>query len=141
MPAFRVFSIRAEPLRPEVVPLLAGFRIGRGGWYALEELADDVFRWVNNDAEIVVTDPDVKTLDLEAAPGPALGAKPLTLDVLDGGESFARFVVESRRRLSLELPASGPAPYSITLHTENGGAARPGYQRVLNFRLFHIPPA
>ena len=141
MPTFRVFSMLAEPLRPEVVPLLAGFRIGRGGWYGLEDLASDVFRWVNNDAEIVVTNPDAKTLELEVAPGPALGMRPLMLDVLERGEPFAHFVIDSRRRLSLELPDSGSVPYPITLHIQNGGAARPGYPRVLNFRLFHIPPA
>jgi hypothetical protein len=139
VPAFRVFRIRAEPLRPEVVPLLAGFRIGRGGWYVLEQTVGDVFRWVNNDAEIVVTNADAKVLELDAAPGPGLGSKPLMLKVLDRGEEFARFVIESRRRIALDLPDSRPVPYPITLHAEIGGAPLPGNQRILNFRVFHIP--
>ena len=137
---FRVFSIRAEPLRPEVVPLLAGFRIGRGGWYNLEETFGDVFRWVNNDAEIVVMDAGAKVLELDAAPGPGLGAEPLTLKALDRGEELARFVIASRRRIALDLPNSREVPYPITLHAENGGAPLPGNQRTLNFRVFHIPP-
>jgi hypothetical protein len=140
MPAFRVFSIRAEPLRPEVVPLRAGFRVGRGGWYNLEESAGEVFRWVNDDAEIVVTNAGAKALELDAAPGPALGSKPLTLDVLDRGEQLARFVIGSRQRIALDLPDSREVPYSISLHVENGGAPLPGNQRTLNFRVFHIPP-
>ena len=139
-PAFRVFSIRAEPLRPEVVPLLAGFRIGRGGWYILEESAGDVFRWVNNDAEIVVTDAGAKVLELDAAPGPGLGAEPVALSVLDRGEELARFAIASRRRIAFDLPDSREVPYPITLHVENGGAPLPGNQRILNFRVFHIPP-
>ena len=139
-PAFRIFSIRAEPLRPEVVPLLAGFRIGRGGWYVLEETVGDVFRWVNNDAEIVVTDAAAKVLELDAAPGPGLGAEPLALKVLDRGEELARFVIASRRRIALDLPDSREVPYPITLHAENGGAPLAGNQRILNFRVFHIPP-
>jgi hypothetical protein len=139
-PAFRVFSIRAEPLRPEVVPLRAGFRVGRGGWYNLEESAGEVFRWVNNDAEIVVTNAGAKALELDAAPGPGMGSKPLALDVLDRGEELARFVIGSRQRIALDLPDSREVPYSIMLHVENGGAQLPGNQRILNFRVFHIPP-
>ena len=138
---FRVFDIRAEPLRADVVPLLAGFRIGRGGWYVLEEGGGDVFRWVNNDAEIVVTNAGARILELEAAPGPALGSRPLTLDVLDGGEGLGRFVIGSRQRIEIGLPSSREAPYAITLHVEHGGATLPGNLRTLNFRLFHIPPA
>ncbi|HEY6237357.1 MAG TPA: hypothetical protein VIW69_19815 [Candidatus Elarobacter sp.] len=139
-PAFRVFSIRAEPLRPEVVPLLAGFRIGRGGWYGLEQQAGDVFRWVNNDAEIVVTDAGANVLELDAEPGPALGANALKLDVLARGEELARFVIESRRRITLDVSGSHEVPYPLTLRVENGGAPLPGQPRILNFRVFHIPP-
>ena len=139
-PAFRVFSIRAEPLRPEVVPLLTGFRVGRGGWYILEETAGDVFRWVNNDAEIVVTNAGVKALELDVAPGPSLGAQPLTLKALDRGAELARFVIDSRRRIAVDLPDRREVPYPITLHAENGGAPLPGNLRTLNFRVFHIPP-
>jgi hypothetical protein len=138
---FRVFDIRAEPLRVDVVPLLGGFRIGRGGWYSLEEGGHDVFRWVNNDAEIVVTNADAAILELEAAPGPSLGSAPLTLEVLGRSEKLARFVVGSRQRIEIRLPDAREAPYAITLHVEHGGAALPGNPRILNFRLFHIPAA
>ncbi|HEV2741177.1 MAG TPA: hypothetical protein VGU66_21640 [Candidatus Elarobacter sp.] len=139
-PAFRVFSIRAEPLRPEVVPLLAGFRIGRGGWYGLEQQGGDVFRWVNNDAEIVVTDAGANVLELDAEPGPALGADALKLGVLARGEELARFVIESRRRITLDVSGSHEVPYPLTLRAENGGTPLPGQPRILNFRVFHIAP-
>jgi hypothetical protein len=141
-PNFRVFNLWAQPLRPEVVPLAAGFRLGRGGWYGLEDAGDDAFRWVNNDAEIVVTNAAAKLLELDAEPGPGVGSKPFTLTVLDhAGTELARVLVDARRRFSLHLPEPHEVPYSITLHAEGGGATRPGHPRVLNFRVFHIPPA
>ncbi|HEV3089227.1 MAG TPA: hypothetical protein VGX96_18630 [Candidatus Elarobacter sp.] len=138
--AVRVFGIRAHPLRPEIVPLLAGFRIGRGGWYTLEEAGDEAFRWVNGDAEIVVTEPGARALELDVAPGPALGSRPLTLDVRDGTDRIGRFVLGSRQRIRLELPHARAVPYAIALRAEHRGSARPGHPRVLTFRVFHIPP-
>jgi hypothetical protein len=141
LPSARVFSIRAEPLRPEVVPLLAGFRLGRGGWYVLEETGESTFRWVNDDAEIVVTGAGARTLELDVEPGPALRGEPLTLSVRERDDELARFVIAARRRIEVRLPDERDVPYSIVLHVVHGGMPLPGDQRVLNFRLFHIPPA
>ncbi len=138
---FRVFSIRAEPLRPDVVSFVAGFQIGRGEWYLLEESGNDTFRWVNNDAEIVVTDAGAKTLEVEVEPGPGLRSQPLRLAILGAtGDELTRYVVEARRRISIDLPVSPTVPYAIKLHADGGGATMPGQPRVLNFRVFHIPP-
>jgi hypothetical protein len=137
---FRVFSIRAEPLRPDVVSFVDGFRIGRGGWYHLEETGNDTFRWVNNDAEIVVTDAAATTLEIDAERGPGVRSQPLRLAVLGpDGDELARYVLEARQRISIQLPAPAAVPYAITLHADGGGATMPGQPRVLNFRVFHIP--
>jgi hypothetical protein len=137
---FRVFSISAEPLRPDVVSFVAGFQIGRGGWYHLEEDGSDTFRWVNNDAEIVVTDAGATALEIEAEPGPGLRSQPLRLAIRGpAGDEMAGHVLEERRRISIELPAPPAVPYVITLHADGGGATMPGQPRVLNFRVFHIP--
>jgi hypothetical protein len=140
VPWVRVFGIRAEPLRPDVVPQDAGFTVGGGGWYTLEERGDEAFRWVNNDAEIVVADPHAPRLELDLAPGPARGGRPLELTVLERGEPLARFVAGRRRKITLELPPR-EAPFTVTLHVDGPGETLPGSERVLNFRLFHIPPA
>jgi hypothetical protein len=137
---FRVFSIHAEPLRPDVVSFAAGFQIGRGGWYHLEESGSDTFRWVNNDAEIVVTDAGATVLDIEAEPGPGSRSQPLQLTILGpAGDEIAAHVLDARRRISIELPASAAVPYAITLRARGGGATMPGQPRVLNLRVFHIP--
>lgn len=138
---FRVFSIRAEPLRPDVVPFRDGFRIGRGDWYGLEESGSDTFRWVKNDAEIIVTDARAQTLELEIEPGPGLRSRPLSLSVLGpDGRTLMHGVAEGRRRISIDLPRSESPPYAITLHADGGGSPMPGLSRTLTFRVFHIPP-
>jgi hypothetical protein len=128
--------------RPEVVPLNTGFRIGRGGWYVLEEADGAAFRWVRNDAEIVVTGAGARRLELDVEPGPGMRFAPFVLSVRDErGEQLTSAHVAARRRLEIELPGDARVPYALTLHAEGGGAAVAGYTRILNFRLFHIPPA
>lgn len=120
----------------------AGFRIGRGGWYVLEEAAGAVFRWVRNDAEIVVTDAGARSLELDLEPGPGMRFRPFVLSVRDErGEQLLRAHVPARRRLEIDLPREARVPYALTLHAEGGGMAVAGFTRVLNFRVFHIPPA
>ena len=134
--------IDLEDLRPEVVPFGAGFRIGRGGWYVLEEAEGAVFRWVRNDAQIVVTDAGAASLELDVEPGPGLRFAPFALSVRDErGEELVNAHVAARRRLDIALPRGARVPYALTLHADAGGVAVPGYTRVLNFRVFHIPPA
>jgi hypothetical protein len=131
----------AEAL-PEVVPLSAGFRLGRGGWYVLEEAAGAVFRWVRNDAEILVTDADARTLELELEPGPGMRFGPFVLSVRDErGEELLSTQISSRRRLDIALPEGARVPYALTLHAEGGGVTVAGFTRVLNFRVFQIAPA
>jgi hypothetical protein len=139
-PWARIFAIRAQPLRPDVVPQRAGFSVGGGGWYSVEQPGREPFRWVNNDAEIVVTDLAARRLELDVAPGPALGGKPLGLTVLEHGEQRERFVIPERRRITVDLPAR-ETPLTLTLHADHSGEPLAGSERVLNFRLFHIPPA
>ena len=137
----RVFDIRAEPQRPDVVPLHAGIHVGRGGWHMLQERDGEAFRWVDNDAEIVVRNPAATALELDIEPGPDLTVPPLILDVLHRGRSHAQFAIGARRRIQVGLPHRCTTPYTVTLHAHHGGGQKPGNLRILNFRLMHIPPA
>ncbi len=101
----------------------------------LEEGDGDVFRWVNNDAEIVVTNAGARALELDIAPGPDVRATPLTLNVLDRGEELGRFVIGSRRRIEIGLPQRCETPYTVTLHAQHGGSQKPGNHRIMNFRV------
>jgi hypothetical protein len=131
-----------EQPRREVVPLRAGFRLGRGGWYVLEQIRGETFRWVRDRAEIIVTDAAATTLELDVEPGPGVGGKPLALTVRDArGEPIACACVEGRRRIAIELPSAERVPYAIALCADGGGATVPGFVRVLDFRVFHVPPA
>ncbi len=119
-----------------------GIFLGRS-WYGLERARYGTFRWVNNDAEIVVTKPSglKKRLVLDVEPGPALGATALKLDLVDsGGNSVAKSEISHRMNVSLDLPAISQRSFTVHLHVEEGGLKSPaeGESRILNFRVFGI---
>src|SRR5207245_11562893 len=83
-----------------------GLFVGQG-WHAVELFGGEVFRWVTNDAEVVVTAPGggERRLRLELEPGPGLGLQPFTLRVLaERAQQVATVPVEVRAVVSLRLP-------------------------------------
>ena len=113
------------------------------GWYSLETFDGETFRWVNNDAEIVVTAPSgtQQQLRLEIAPGPGLNAQPFELQVLDeNGQVVATAEVEGRETIEVVLPLVAGKGQVFRLHVEGGGqqAASNNDPRILNFRVFSL---
>ena len=117
-----------------------GIFLGGGGWYTLE-FGDENFRWVNNDAEIVVIAPgDSPEISLGIAPGPGLSYQPFELQVLDeNGQAVATAEVKGRETVEVALPLVAGEGQVFRLHVEGGGQqAAPNDPRTLNFRVFRL---
>lgn len=119
-----------------------GLVVGEG-WSFVETSSDHVYRWADNDAEIVVTRPSGRrrTLRIDLESGPSLGWRGFPLEVLDaGGRVIHRQTVEQRNAVRVELPLSaGHAYQCFRLRVPSEGRpASPEDPRVLNFRATWI---
>jgi hypothetical protein len=133
---FRVFRIGLATEPSDVVPAASGCRVG-AGWHALESHAGATFRWVENDARIVVDDPRSEAIELELEPGPGIGRSSFDLQVrFDDGAIVHSYVIANRTRIAVPLPRGTDRPREILLHADGGGLRTPGDDRVLNFRAF-----
>ncbi len=121
--------------RADITPPGSPFRLANG-WYTLEEYGGETFRWVNDDAEVVLTGGDVN-VSMVLEPGPGAGGVPLHLSVLgDNGQSLYSFDV--RQRQAIRFGISALTGRQFRLHVHGGGAPTPGESRILNFRVFHL---
>jgi hypothetical protein len=119
----------------------AAFRLHLGqNWYPYEDYHSETFRWVNNDAEVMVTPPDsgIYRLSLEVEPGPGLASKPFTLFLQnEAGQTVAQTEVRGRETVWLMLPRLAPEQdHLFRLHIDGGGLPTPNDPRLLNFRVF-----
>ena len=125
---------------PDVVT--DGNGIWRGdNWYPLEKQNGNTFRWVKNDAEILVA-PETGDTDLliDLEPGPSLGGQAMKLEARDsGGQVLLKKDVTHRETVRLRLASqiqNAAGLSTISLHSLNGGGAIAGDARTLNFRVF-----
>jgi hypothetical protein len=113
------------------------------GWGVLETFRNEVFRWVENDAQLLLTaskSGDV-TLALFVEPGPGVGG-PFLLKILDGsGRQVNAVKVDRRKSVELSLPVEAGKQNEFRLHVDGGGKRTPQDPRVLNFRVFRIETA
>jgi hypothetical protein len=111
-------------------------------WYPLETFNGETFRWVNNDAELIIHRPTGQhtTLSLEVEPGPGLKGQPLQFQLLDqAGQIVATAAqVISRQTVEMTLPINPGQRAVFRLHIEGGGGPTPNDLRILNFRVFRI---
>lgn len=124
----------------------SGVQLG-SGWGVLETFRGERFRWVDNNAQILltpVTSGDV-SLSLLVESGPGLGGRPFILQVLDGsGRRVDAVRVTHRSAVELFLPAEADKTNEFRLHVEGGGKPAAKDPRILNFRVFRItvePPS
>lgn len=117
-------------------------RVG-AGWHWVEHSPEHVYRWAENDAEIVVLRPSGRLskllIDLET--GPALDWQPFDLTVLDEEDAVLLTKrIESRETLALSLPLeAGPDARIFRLRVAaHGGPASPTDWRILRFRATRI---
>jgi hypothetical protein len=144
---FRVFSIaeagnvpQAQPAAQSVEITSSDVRLG-DGWYPLENFKGETFRWVRNDAQLVVHVPKDGHAQLKVAvqAGPSLAASPLHLDLRDArGEVVGSASVKDRAvtYFTVDLTSGNNVFF---LHANDAGAkVASGDSRVLNFRVFRL---
>ena len=118
----------------------AGVRLGNG-WGTLETFHDETFRWVENDAQILITSdkPGAIAISLLIEPGPGVGGKAFLLKALDtSGRQVEAVFIEGRQAAKLFLPVGENHPNEFRLHVDGGGKADPNDSRILNFRVFRV---
>ena len=118
----------------DIVSLSDGIKLG-AGWYPYEQFNGENFRWVRNDAEVLVCpDQTHRTLTLAVEPGPSLGSKSMTLEVFGKGSSPQRFTVPDRRPVAIKI--DGATAQTLRLHALSRNLMVPNEKRTLNFRVF-----
>ena len=117
-------------------------RVGEG-WSWVEHSPDHVYRWAENDAEIVVLRPSGKrsaiVLDLEA--GPALDWGSFELEVLDERDRvLCKKTISARETLCISLPLEPTSKARVfRLRVPDlGGPTSAADPRVLRFRATRI---
>ena len=111
-------------------------------WYGLERDTEGLcWRWMDSNAQIVITNPSGRKrgLIVDLLPGPGFGGKPPIL-ILRNADQVTVATVSVQKSgvivLSVPLPASKGTTY--TLDTEGGGIKVSGDPRILKFRVFGL---
>jgi hypothetical protein len=139
---FEAPAAGAAPAASTVSDIVSGSGAELGaGWGVLETFNNETFRWVENDAHILV--PPVSSggveLSLVLEPGPGVGTGPLLLKVLDAsGKQVADARVAGRGPLKMLVPIESGKPGDFRLHVDGGGKPAPNEARILNFRVFRL---
>ena len=118
----------------------SGIHFG-SGWFAVERWdSKEPFRWIANEAEVILDKipPHSGILELDVEAGPGVDANAPALQVLDeSGSLVAEWDVQGRSKLELVLPpALGPRKRRFRLFVPSGGLPVPNDPRILNFRIF-----
>jgi hypothetical protein len=114
-------------------------RLG-SGWGVVETFRAETFRWVDNDAQILITPQETGdfALSLAVEAGPGVGGK-CVLKALDStGRQVAAVLIDARAAAILYLPVEAGKTNEFRLHVDGGGKRTPGDPRILNFRVFQI---
>ena len=110
-------------------------------WYTLEHYQGQTFRWVNNDAQVVLTkgQPAPFTLEAQVSAGPSLAGAPLKIAVQSAnGKTLAeQRPIVGRSYVAFHLPAQTKGTV-LTLHVQSADAKVPHDPRTLNFRVFSL---
>lgn len=113
-------------------------------WFNFEKYGGASFRWVANQAELVVYNPIGPTQEvvLETQAGPGLGKPSGLLRVLDGqGRVVTSLPLGTRQAARVALPVVAGQPNIFRLSVESVSHPVPNDPRVLNFRVFRIEAA
>jgi hypothetical protein len=145
----RVLALVAGLVALAGAPSAAGDAIPRGNggtlllgahWGPYETFGGTSFRWVDNDAEIVLLGGSGEAhVRIACEGGPSLGRITFPLRVFDGALHQVDHVVcgGAARPAELLLPFGG-ARTRYVLHADGGGRRVAGERRILNFRVFSL---
>jgi SAM-dependent methyltransferase len=131
-------QVRGLALRPGIQTDL----ISTGaGWYEIESQNQETFRWVSNNAEIIIASPTGRytTLGMEVEPGPSLGADQFNLEILDEqGNSVTQALIAGRQYVEVSLPIRAGNRMIFRLHVDSSNRHVSQDARLLNFRVFRL---
>lgn len=140
----RLQSIGFEPAASASGPVDIVKRFGvqlGAGWGALETYRGETFRWVENDARILLSAVPSQDVELSVVvePGPGVSPKDLLLKVLDSsGKQVAAAPAQGRKEIKFYVPVEAGKPGDFRLHIDGGGKPTPNDPRILNFRVFEV---
>ncbi len=111
-----------------------------GGWHSVERYSPrEVFRWVGNDAEVMIglADPPASSLVFDLEPGPGAGAEPLFLQAIANDDRVIREAeVRTRTHFEVDLSFASSLVRAFRLHILGGGRPLAQDPRALNLRVF-----
>jgi hypothetical protein len=111
-------------------------------WHSLETAYQGPrWRWMDRNAQIVVTRPSGRTraLLIDLTPGPGFGGRPADLILRnDAGDVVATADIKAAGPVLFDIPLPTATGTIYTLDTKGGGDSIAGDPRVLNFRVFAI---
>jgi hypothetical protein len=112
------------------------------GWGSMEQWGGARFRWVNNDAELLLFNPSEKSrfLNVELERGPSLPPDGSTLVTYVNGVPTDSLALTAFRRVRIRLPDALQNENLIRFHVspEAGQRASADDPRILNIRVFRI---
>lgn len=110
-------------------------------WGPYETYHGTSFRWVDNDAELVLRPGAGEyRITIACEGGPSLGVRSFPLRVLDASShrQVDHVVCNGADRRAEMLLPIGAGVTRYLLHADGGGRPVPGERRILNFRVFSI---
>jgi hypothetical protein len=119
---------------------LKGLFLGRG-WHGLESDGERLFRWLDTDGELIVTNMSgtASTLVVDVESGPSRQCEAFELTLTDEhGVSLTTATVSYRHPITLKLPDVKTGSAIFRLVAPAGGVRLPGDDRILNLRVFQI---
>jgi hypothetical protein len=122
----------------DIVESGSGISLGVG-WYGVERFAGETFRWVRNNAEIIVfsTEAGPRNMGMLIEPGPGVDSKPFELTVLDQSHCrVASALVNELEYVEIPLACRRGRTEVFVLHIDGGDRPAVNDPRLLNFRLF-----
>jgi hypothetical protein len=140
----RTFAQAGRPPTPAAGdsedPPREGIRCGKN-WFAPETFGGRTFRWVNNNAELLVGAPPKpgSQVELDIEPGPGNRFEPLRLRVTDErGVTIAEKRITRRQYFRFTVPSPGRTVCRVRLVVSGGGRRLASDPRILNFRVFDV---
>jgi hypothetical protein len=124
---------------PDIIEPRDRLRLGRN-WQGLESRAGEIFRRMENGAEVLVNAvPGAGvTLACDVEGPPSDGAAPIRLEARgEDNRVLAEVELRGRRRWEIDLPPAARRQRVLRLRTAAGGAHVPTDSRILDLRVFH----
>jgi hypothetical protein len=113
--------------------------IWEDGWYPVEHFKGKTFRWMTHHGSMILLSPyPVKELSLDVEAGPAVGFKPIQVEVRDHARNMLACAdVKGRTELRVPLPpVKGVRPLSIDVRGGGEPKIVPGDPRVMALQMF-----